>query len=247
MTLLSLIIASVLGWFISSLMGGGSSFILMPIVGGFLGATAIPPVITIGGILGSSERAFVYRQNINWTILKWDIPGAIFGAVLGALALTKIHLEGLTILIGLFLLLSALNSIFKPIKVKFKVKAWHFLPASLVYGFLSGLLGSMGPLLVPFYLNYGLEKEQLLGTQAATRIIIHLVKIISYGLLGLLNWHYISYGILIGLAAFPGNILGHIFLAKLTENRFQKLVISFVMFSGIVILWEQRDLLSFWN
>ncbi len=247
MSFLSLIFASVLGWFISSLVGGGSSFILMPIVGIFLGTTAIPPVLTIGGMLGSSERAFVYRKNINWTILKWDIPGAILGAVLGALALTKIHLEGLTILIGLFLLLSALNYIFKPVKITFKVKAWHFLPASLIYGFFSGLLGSMAPLLVPFYLNYGLEKEQLLGTQATTRIIIHGVKIITYGLLGLFNWHYISYGILIGLAAFPGNLLGHIFLAKLSEKGFQKLVISFVMFSGIFILWEQRELLSFWN
>jgi len=73
------------------------------------------------------------------------------------------------------------------------------------------------------------------------------VKIITYGLLGLFNWHYISYGILIGLAAFPGNLLGHIFLAKLSEKGFQKLVISFVMFSGIFILWEQRELLSFWN
>jgi uncharacterized protein len=247
MSFLSLILASLLGWFISSLVGGGSSFILMPFIGIFLGAAAIAPVVTIGGILGSSGRAVFYREKINWTVLKWDIPGAIFGAVLGAFALTKIHVDGLKILIGLFLLLSALNSFFKPIDINFKVKPWHFLPASFIYGFLSGLLGSMGPLLVPFYLNYGLEKEELLGTQATTRVIIHFVKIITYGLLGLLTLPYIGYGILVGLAAFPGNFLGHIFLEKLSQNRFQQLVISFVMFSGIFILWEERNILLFWH
>lgn len=247
MSFLSLIFASSFGWFISSILGGGSSFVLIPIIGLFLGATAIPPVITIGGILGNTERAIVYRQKLDWTVLKWDIPGAIFGAICGSIALSKIHLEGFKFLIGLFLLLSALNYFFKPVKVSFKVKAWHFLPASVVYGFLSGLLGSMGPLLVPFYLNYGLNKEQLLGTQATTRIIIHLVKIVAYAYLGLLSLPYIGYGLLVGLASFPGNWIGHIVLEKLSEKHFQQLIISFVMFSGIFILWEQREIFLFWH
>ena len=54
MTNLWLALASMFGWFVSNIAGGGSSFILMPIVGLFLGTIAIPPVITTGGILGNA-------------------------------------------------------------------------------------------------------------------------------------------------------------------------------------------------
>nr|WP_293099573.1 hypothetical protein [Okeania sp. SIO2F4] len=37
MTYVWLTLASILGWFVSTLAGGGSSFLLMPIVGLFLG------------------------------------------------------------------------------------------------------------------------------------------------------------------------------------------------------------------
>ena len=60
MTNIWLALASILGWFVSTLSGGGISFLLMLIVGLFLGTTAIPPVITTGGILGNAERAFTY-------------------------------------------------------------------------------------------------------------------------------------------------------------------------------------------
>lgn len=64
MVYLWLTLASIFGWFVSTLAGGGSSFLLMPIVGIFLGAVAIPPIITTGAILGNAERAFAYREKL---------------------------------------------------------------------------------------------------------------------------------------------------------------------------------------
>ena len=45
MTLIWLSIASAVGWFISSLAGGGSSLILIPMISLFLGTAALAPVI----------------------------------------------------------------------------------------------------------------------------------------------------------------------------------------------------------
>jgi uncharacterized protein len=244
MILILLSIASTVGWFISSLAGGGSSLILIPVISLFLGAAALPPVITIGGIFGNSERAYTYREHIDWDVLRWDVPGAVIGACLGAFTFTRLQVDWLAILVAIFLFLSACSYAFKKDAPSFTVRTWHFLPASFVYAFLSGVIGSMGPLLVPFYLNYGLRKESLLATLSATRILIHVVKLISYAAFGALTLPYAGYGILIGLAAFPGNWLAHRVLERLSEQRFRQMVTSFVMISAMLLLWQQRGVLG---
>ncbi|OLT59546.1 sulfite exporter TauE/SafE family protein [Moorena bouillonii] len=246
MSYLWLTLASIIGWFVSTLAGGGSSFLLMPIVGFFLGTLAIPPTITTGAIIGNAQRAVAYRQKINWTVICWELPGAIIGACLGAFLLTQIPVRWLSFLVGLFLVISGINLIFKNKNQSFSVRAWYFLPAGFVYSFLSGIIGSMGPLLAPFYLNYGLQKEELLATQAVNRMVVHIVKLIAYAIFGTLTLNYLGYGIIIGIAAFPGNFIGNLVLEKMSPQLFRNLVIAFVIFSGIFLLWEQRQLLMIW-
>ncbi len=244
MTLLLLALTSIIGWFVSMLAGGGSSLILMPIVGIFFGVQAIPPIITIGGIFGNADRVYAYRNKINWSILKWELPAAVVGAILGSFTLTQLDLEWLTIIVAGFLILSSTSFFFKKDENTFTVKTWYFLPDGFIYAFLSALIGSMGPLLAPFYINYGLEKEELLATQATSRFLIHLIKIVAYGLFGTLTSSYIAYGVLIGLAAFPGNRLGGLALARISEKLFQQLVFSFVMLTGLLLFWQHRELFS---
>lgn len=157
--------------------------------------------------------------------------------------LTQIPVRWLSFLVGLFLVISGINLIIKNQKQSFLVREWYFLPAGFIYSFLSGIIGSMGPLLAPFYLNYGLEKEELLGTQAFNRVVVHIIKLIAYAIFGTLTLPYFRYGILIGIAAFPGNWLGHLVLEQISPQLFRRLVIAFVLFSGVFILWEQRSLL----
>lgn len=245
MTFIFLVLASIVGWFISLLAGGGSSLLLMPIVGAFLGVEAIPAIITVGGIFGNSERVYTYWKDINWTILRWDLAGAIFGAVFGAFTLSNLRLEWLTVLVAGFLIVSAATFFFNNENLSFQVEAWYFLPAGFIYAFLSGLIGSMGPLLAPLYINYGLQKEQLLATQATNRVVIHCIKIVAYAFFGSLQLSYIGYGVLIGLAAFPGNWLGGLVLKRISERRFRQLVFSFIFFSGFYLLWQQRQFLNF--
>jgi len=245
MTFLLLVLASIVAWLISTLSGGGSSLILIPVVGIFLGTAAIPPVITIGGLFGNAERSFAYRDKINWQIIRWELPGAIAGGCLGAFTFSQLNLEWVTIIVALFLIVSAITFLVKKGNINFTVKLWYFLPAGFAYAFLSGLIGSMGPVLAPLYLGYGLQKEELLATQATNRIVAHVIKLITYAIFGVLEPSYIGYGVLIGLAAFPGNWLGQILLEKISDQVFRRLVITFIMVSGLLMLWQERQILIF--
>lgn len=240
----TLTLTSILGWFLSSLTGGGSPLILIPVLSFFVEATAIPPIITISMLCGNSQRVFLYWQKVNWELLIWYLPGAVIGGSLGAFIFTQTEAQGMMILLGFFLIFSSISSSWGKTEHLFKVKAWYFLPGGFIYAFLSGLLGSVGPLLNTFYLNYGLDKETMVATKSTHMIVVHLIKIITYGALGAVSGSHISYGLLMGLAAFPGNWLGKIVLERMTQQQFKQVVLAFVALSGIFILWQER---TFWN
>ncbi|MGK7929389.1 MAG: sulfite exporter TauE/SafE family protein [Spirulina sp.] len=235
-----LLLTGSLGWFVSAIAGGGSSLILIPVVSLLLGTAAVPATITIGALFGNVERATIYWDKIDWKVVRWELSGTLIGACWGAFTLTKIKIEWLSVFLALFLILSAFTYLFRKDGKIFPVRSWYFLPAGLFYSFLSGLIGSMGPILTPFYLSYGLEKEELLATQAMNRAILQVVKAIAYTVFGILTLPYLGYGILLGLAAFPGNWLGHLILERISKKRFRQIVICFVLFSGVLLLYEQQ-------
>lgn len=246
MIIFLLALASFVAWFISSLAGGGSPYIIMPMVNLLLDAQAIPPIVTIGMLLGNLQRTCVYWEEVDWKLTGWYFPGAIVGAVLGSFVFTQTKLQWLQVLLGVFLVASAAGFWFKPKKPLLQVKGWFFLPAGFVYAFLSGLLGSIGPILNPFYLNYGLVKENMIGTKSAHVLVVHIAKLITYMLLGAMTTSYLGYGLVIGLAAIPANWLGQMALKRMSEQQFRQFVLALVTISGVFILWDQRDFFGQW-
>lgn len=241
MTVFLLVVSSFIAWVISSLAGGGSPFIIIPMVNFLLETPAIPPVVTTGMLFGNLQRVFVFWQDIDWQLTWWYLPGAITGAILGAFAFTQTHLEWLQILLGLFLVSSALSLFSGKSQLPFKIPIWLFLPAGFIHAFLSGLLGSIGPILNPFYLSYGLVKEKMIGTKSAHVLVVHIAKMCTYASLGALTSSYLWYGILIGMAAIPANWLGQHILRKMSDEQFRKFVTVLVTISGLSILWNQRN------
>lgn len=241
-------LGSFASWLISTVAGGGTPLIMIPLIGFFLGSTAIAPVLTIVMLCGHPQRLYLYWKHIDWRIMGWYLPGAVIGAALGAIAYTQIQLEWLPILLAVFLIASTFSysSTLESATPAFKVYPWYFLPSGFLFAFFSGIIGSTGPLLNPLYINYGLVKEDLIGTKSAHLLVVHIVKIITYALCGAINPLFLSYGLLMGFAAFPGNWLGQKILTQISEQNFQKLLVSFVFLTSFFIFWEQRQLLVFW-
>ncbi len=229
-------------WFVSMLVGGGSPLILIPLVTLLLGAQSVAPVLTIGSVLGNTQRAALLWQHIDWSLTLWQVPGVVVGSVLGAYAFTQVEAEGLQVFIAIALLYMVLHSLLsnRISLPSFHLQAWHFLPLGFLNATASGLIGSTGPLLNPAYLSYGLEKEQMVATKAASLTLTHAVKILTYAALGVLSPSLVSYGLIIGCAALPANWLGRKVLEKMSAEQFQFAVVSFMGLSGVWMLWQQR-------
>jgi hypothetical protein len=238
-------LVSCLAWFVSSLAGGGSPFIIMPMANFLLETSAIAPVVTIGMLLGNLHRTCQFWRQIDWSLTRWYLPGALPGAILGAFVFTQIQLQWVQVLLGLLLVSYVFSFRCSDREPSFKIRNWFFLPAGFVYAFLSGLIGSIGPVLNPFYLNYGLVKEKMISTKSAHVLVVHIAKIVTYAAFGALKWRYLGYGAAIGIAAIPGNWLGQLVLQKISDREFRQLAIALVTLSGVFILWDQRDFFAF--
>ncbi|MGF1571137.1 MAG: sulfite exporter TauE/SafE family protein [Nodosilinea sp.] len=245
MIALYIFIASFGAWFLSMLAGGGSPFILIPLISLLLGAQAVAPVITTGLLIGNAQRSLFFWSDIDWTVTGWYVPGAVVGAIIGCYGLTQVHTEGLQLLLGIGLLLMVLNYLLNFKNTGFAVKAWHFLPIALVNAIGSGLIGSTGPVMNPVYLSHGLDKEVMVATKALNKVVLHVVKLTAYASFGNLSREYLLYGLVIGLAAIPANWLGKLVLARMSAQQFRQLVFAFVAVSGSFMIWQQRSLLGF--
>lgn len=242
----SLFVASFVAWFLSMLAGGGSPFILIPMISLMLGAQAVAPVITTGLLIGNAQRGLTFWSDVNWRVTAWYVPGAVVGALIGCYGLTQIHVEGLQLVLGVGLLAMVANYLLAPKERQVTVKAWYFLPISFINAIGSGLIGSTGPVLNPVYFNYGLEKEAMVATKALNKTALHLVKLIAYASFGSLSQEYIAYGLVIGLGAIPANWLGKLVLARMSAQQFRQVVFAFVAISGVAMIWQQRHFLTVW-
>jgi hypothetical protein len=241
MDILALFGIGFVAWLFSTLAGGGSPLILIPIINFSLGASAVAPTITVGMLFGNLQRVIWFWRSIDWSLTSWYLPGAIAGAVLGSYTLTQLNLEWLQIIMGIFLLVMVVASIWRQqLQNPTSTQSWQFLPLGFLYAFVSGLIGSSGPVMNGFYLNYGLTKETMIATKSSHVLVVHIAKILTYISLGALTPLHWGYGIVIGLSAIPANWIGQYIFQKMNDQQFRQLVLATMAVSGALMLWQER-------
>jgi len=90
-----------------------------------------------------------------------------------------------------------------------------FLFLGMSVSFLSRLVGATAPILNPFMLSYGIEKEQLVATKSHNSLIMQSTKLTTYTIFGAMTWQTGAYGILLGL----GVVLG-VYIARETSIKY---------------------------
>lgn len=270
MGLLLFFLISFLSFFQSTLSGGGAALLLLPLLSMILGAKMVAPVMTIGTSITGFSRLWIFREHIDWELVKWyAIPSAV-AAFAGAYVLILVKAEWLQLVIGVFLILSIFQFLDKlkekpkdiqkdmpenmlgthaadPPKQVTEGKTMgkaSFMGIGIFVAFLSGLIGGVGPLMNVFYLKYGLTKEKLIGTRTANETLIHLVKIVTYFALGDFPFLVVFTGVVIGVSGILGSILGKKLLSNLNNRTFVRMVLVTMVVSGAIMIWQSIDFLK---
>lgn len=98
------------------------------------------------------------------------------------------------------------------------------------------MIGALGPVLNPFYLNVGLDKEELIATKTANSFFLGIAQISSYSFFGLLTSKIWLMGLALGIGASIGSIIGKVYLMKLKSSQFRLLVVAVMVISGIAMI-----------
>lgn len=229
-------IAGAISFSLSTLSGGGGALLLIPFINFLIGTTKTAPIINLGAFISRPSRIIIFWNNIEWKVFWYYVPAAMFGAFIAAWFFSEMNIAWLQFIIALFLISTFFQYRFGKKERSFPVAIWYFIPLGLIVSILGTFTGGMGPILNPFYLNAGITKESLVGTKAANSFFLGLAQVGSYSFFGVLTPDLWVYGIALGIGATIGNIIGKKILKKMSNLLFRKLVILFMVVSGLLLL-----------
>jgi hypothetical protein len=112
----------------------------------------------------------------------------------------------------------------------------HFIVLGAVFGWLSAVVGTVGPLVAPFFLDYGLVGSAYIASEAMTAVIMHITKGIVYSKYALLSWDTLCIGLAMGLVMVFGSFTGKKIIDRLPGIWFTRIVEAVVLLSGIGFL-----------
>src|SRR5699024_12877384 len=128
-------------------------------------------------------------------------------ACLAALVFSRLYAVCIELLVGVFLVSTIFQYRFGKVDKTFDMPKLGFIPLGFVIAFMSTLVGGLGPILNPFYMNAGLEKENLIATKTANSFFVGIMQIAGYAFFGVFPARLWLYGLALGLGAVAGRII----------------------------------------
>lgn len=211
--------------------------IFLPFLIAMYGVRASVPILTVSVLLGNASRVYFNRRELDLKLVAWFSAGSLPFALWGSFVYVALPTFWIKKVIGIFLVITVvIRQVHKDFQLK---KAWVFLPLGTVTGFLSALMGGVGPVSSPFFLAYGLTKEAFVGTEALCAVGMHFVKSIAYNRLNVLNQKELLAGLSFGLIMSLGSYAAKKILERISRRAFLVLVEILLVGIGFTMLIQK--------
>ncbi len=236
-SLLSLAVVAFFAAMLAAVTGFGGAAVLLPMLVLVFGVREAIPILTIAQLIGNASRVWFNRHELVWKVVLWFALGGVPMAILGGILFARAPLAALTRVLGGFLILIVIwrhiprNTMWQPPLQSFAV-------IGAVSSFLSALLGSVGPLMAPFFLAFGLVKGAYIGTEALSTVVMHLAKLIAYKRSAILPLHALLVGLALGPLMVGGSFAGKRIVDRISERVFVVIIEVTLLAAGAQFLWK---------
>src|SRR6266542_270550 len=220
---------------LAAVAGFGGAAVLLPALVAAFGVRDAIPILTVAQLAGNGSRVWFNRREVHVPVVGWFALGAVPLALLGGVLFATAPLGALKRLVGAFLLLMVL---WRHVP---RARAWRpglvaFAGIGAAFSFLSALVGSVGPLMAPFFLAYGLVKGAYIGTEALATVVMHVTKLAAYQGAAVLTLPAVGVGLALGPIMIFGSYVGKRILDRLPERVFVVVIELVLVGAGLWFL-----------
>jgi len=219
----------------ATIAGFGSSTLLIPVAIFFMDMKTAVVLVACFHLFNNLFKVKLFFHNIDRRIfIIFGLPSILL-AFLGAQCLTLFSGESLKVMLGLFLIIFALYSFWKP-QLKVKDSFWLCLIGGGLSGFLAGLIGLGGAIRAFFLINLSLDKKVFIATSALIAFVVDITRIPTYFFANVVeDKSYFRLLPFLLIIAYLGVSTGKHLLEKIDQEYFRKIVLGALLFGGIKI------------
>jgi len=220
---------------LAAVTGFGGAAVLLPILVLIFGVRDAIPILTVAQLIGNGSRVWFNRSELVLPVVGWFALGGVPAALVGGVLFASAPLSFLKRLLGIFLLGTvAYRHLGKQRSLRLPLRGFAVIGA--VFSFLSALLGSVGPIMAPFFLAYGLVKGAYIGTEAFATVVMHVTKLVAYGGTAILTLQNVAAGLALGPIMVLGSFIGKKILDRVPERLFVLLIEGTLLVAGLGFL-----------
>jgi uncharacterized membrane protein YfcA len=220
---------------LAAISGFGGAAVLLPALIAIFGVREAIPILTVAQLIGNGSRVWFNRSEVNWPVIGWFTLGSVPLGLLGGYLFATVPFSTLTRLVGVFLLFTVVWRHARAGKPRRPpLKSFAVIGAGAT--FLSALVGSVGPIMAPFFLAYGLVKGAYIGTEAMATVVMHITKLVAYHQTAVLTVSAIQSGLALGPIMVLGSFLGKRVVDRLPERLFVMIIEAVLIIAGLMFL-----------
>jgi uncharacterized protein len=224
---------------IAGVAGFGAGVILLPVLAWTVGIKAAAPVLTATMLLGNLSRLWWSRHELDGRAAGRYLVGAVPATLLGVVVYAGTSAEWLGRFIGVFLIAAI------PLR---RVLLWGHVRVRLVhmpllgalFGFLSAVVVTTGPITAPFFLAYGLRRGSFIATEAVCAIGMNITRSIAFARYALLGWDTLALGLCLGSTMIAGAWAGRWLLDRMSDRVFLLILEGLTVLAGLHLIVFSR-------
>lgn len=198
-------------------------------------AAILMPVLLVMDLLGMAA----FRKDVDKPLLRFMVPFALLGIVLGALLFKLLDARLVAAIVGAFtLLFLAQQMLFKPDPDGPPPPRWLGGLLLITSGFTSFISHAGGPPVNAYVMRLKLNPMLFTGTLAYLFFFINMAKWLPYAWLGLLDWRNLATSLVLLPLAPIGVLVGVRLARRIRPDVFYRLVRIGMFLTGCKLLWD---------
>lgn len=222
---------------LSAIIGMAGGVVLLTVMLFFYDPAAAIPLHAIVQLVSNGSRTALQWPNVQRSIVLPFCLLLLPAGYLGVKLALSLPPEATRAAIGVFVLVATWRKSWLALAAPAQ-RVRRFVLLGGVTGFLGPIVGATGPFIAPFFLDQGLQRQQIVGTKAACQALNHICKIALFGLAGFVFSDQLGVLAAMTVAVVLGTWTGTRLLEKVSESHFLVLYRTALTLAAMKLIWD---------